>query len=37
VFKSAGFAHSILWIFMGLSTEVLAGRVEGVVLARLLA
>jgi hypothetical protein len=37
VSKSDGFAHSILWIFMGLSTEALVGSVEVVVWARLLA
>jgi hypothetical protein len=37
VSKSGGFAHSILWIYMGLSTEALGGRVEVVVLAGLAA
>jgi hypothetical protein len=34
VSKYRGFAHSILWIFMGLSTltEVLAGRVDAATL-----
>jgi hypothetical protein len=31
VAKLAAFAHSILWICMGLSTDGLAGRVEVVV------
>jgi hypothetical protein len=37
VAKLAGFAHSILWICMGLSTDALAGRVEVVVSAGLAA